>query len=174
MDLPRQMLQLGVVWQPQQYQPPDVSPLLAVAAVAAAAAAAVVAADVAMRAVAVCDAGASEGVLVAVAIAAETAEGVAGWRGGAGVCYPDWSEGGDAWGEASLGEVYSAEAGSSQGVVAWVGYPWVGGARDGLEVEHPLGRAAALVGVSCQEGVLALPAGVPGAACLGAYLLQDH
>ena len=82
-------------------------------------------------------------------------------------------EGGDAWGEASLGEAYPAEAGPSRGVVALVGCQWVG-AGGGREVEQPPRRAAALVGVSCQEGVLALPAGVLGAVRLGAYLLEDH
>ena len=140
-------------------------PLFAVAVAAAAAAMGVVAGS---------GAGASAGGPDAVAIAAGMAEGVTGWRGQPGVCYPNWMQVGDARGEASLVEALPAEAGPSQGVMALVGYPWVDGAGDGLEVEHPPGRAAALVGVSCQEGVLALPVGVLGAARLGAYLLMDR
>ena len=148
--------------------------LLLLTVAAADAAAAADDADVAVGAAAACEAGAFEGGPDAVAIAAETAERVAGWRGGPEVCCPNWMQGADAWGEASLVEAHPAEAGPSHGVVVLVGYPWVDGAGDGLEVEHPPGRAAASVGVSCQEGVLALPEGVLGAACLGAYLLQDH
>lgn len=72
-------------------------------------------------------------------------------------------------------EAYSAEAGPSQGEVALVGCPWVGGAGDGREAEHPPGRAAALVGVSCQGvGVLALLVGALEAACPAADHLTGH
>ena len=170
--------QAGALWQLQHCQAPDVPslPALAAAAAAAAVAAAAVAAAAAAAETEAIEAfeGVFEGGPDAVTTA-ESGEGVAGWRRTPGVCYPNWMEGVDAWGEASLVEVHLVEVDPSRGVVVLVGCTWGGGVGDGLEVGHPRGRAAALVGASRQEvGALALPVDALGAACLGADLLQGQ